>query len=277
MKIIYQKNNACTVNRERDDLVAEYVLVSTLQEARAEITVDVEKFAIKSARWDVFRLPEGYTALGSDIPELIGLEAFFQAGAGIRQAIGDEMNGLIQALVNECVKGLIQAETYVYGERGYSSASEYDRHWETFDPEYCRYYKNIDRIAMHWSEYLGGCRRERNLFHRNRQCTVYRQAEGMVLNGSFIDSFHEFGLMMRLNLQGEIADCRGDFLRAPDRICFENSEHLQRLKGKNLSGVTKRLLGQDLGGPQGCFHLVDMAYELAQALKESNEAGNGMT
>lgn len=270
MKVVFQQSTTCSVRREKNDLTAYSAIISTELEATASITVDVSSFEIKSANWNAYRTPEGYTEIGREITELNGIEAFMQAGPEVRKHLSNEMDGLVVTLINECIKGLIQAETYVYTERGYATAQEYDEYWRTFNNNYCRYFNNIDRLSSYWTEYLGDCLRSNNLFHRNQQCSIFRTNPGnYMVTGQFIDSFHEIGLMFEAAEDGRIIECTGNLLRGPDPVCFENDQHLAKLKGKNILELDKKGLALDLGGSEGCFHILDMITEMSKALKET--------
>lgn len=268
MQAIFQQSCTCSVRRKQNELTAYSAILNTELEATASMVVNVSSFEIKSARWDVYRTQHGYTETGREITELNGIEAFMHAGPEVRKRLSHEMNGLVVDLMNECIKGLIQAETYVYTERGYATAKEYDEYWRTFNNNYCRYFKNIDRLSSYWTEYLGDCLRKDNLFHRNLQSSVFRIQEGnYMVTGQFIDSFHEIGLFFEANEGGKIIDCSGNLLRAPDPVCFENDQHLSKLKGKNILAPDKKELALDLGGPEGCYHILDMITEMSKALK----------
>jgi hypothetical protein len=64
-----------------------------------------------------------------------------------------------------------------------------------------------------------------------------------------------------------VLDCRGNFLRAPDAVCFENAALLERLKGAFLSACNKKEVISKIGGPLGCDHLADLVYDLAKGLR----------
>lgn len=267
MKIVGHTSCCCSVERRDEELWADSIFLSTGFEVAARIQADVRSFEIKSARWDAFRTPEGFINLGQELPELKGVEAFVYSGKMLRQAVGEEMDGLAHELIAECIRGVVQSEAYLIHERGYESAKHYDSYWDKAALDTCRYYNNLDRISVRWGDYLGGHSRVSNLFNRNKLCTIYRQSEGGVIaTGDFIDTFHEIGLVLTLSSDGVVADCSGQFIRGPDPVCYENTELLSNLVGKNLIKMTKKEMAVYFGGAKGCPHVMEILSDLRRAL-----------
>ncbi|MGE5544489.1 MAG: DUF2889 domain-containing protein [Bacillota bacterium] len=240
--------------------------MSTDTEAMGMLRVDVPSFNIKEARWDIYRSPGKAMNGGGEVPGLIGCEAFMHIGPVLQQQVGDLGGGMARELLAECARGLMQAETFVYRERGYASAKEYDEYWNDILKDSCRYFSNLDRVAQPWMDYIGDDARDNSLYNRIKSINILRSSgNGLLINANFIDSFHELTVNISADLKGIIKDCTGNYLRAPDSVCFENSELLDRLAGKNLRGLTKKDIAQHLGFSSGCTHLVDLAYDISQA------------
>jgi hypothetical protein len=233
-------------------LLAESTFISTNFEAVGQLVIDLKSFGIKKARWDIYRSPGGSMNGSKELPELIGVEAYFNAGGSLRRVAGEEAGGLPRELLAECVKGIIQAETFVFDARGYPSPGAYEDYWDKIYLNACRYFSNLEHIVSRWFDYVGYYKRERNLFNRYMSCRVCRQ--------------DELGVQADLNGEGIVVACAGNFLRAPDQICFENREHLIKLAGKKIACMEKKEIGELLGGPQGCNHLVDIVSGLGKAV-----------
>lgn len=249
-------------------MLAESTLISTGIEAVGQLVVDVKSFEIKKARWEICRSPGGSLNGGKELPELNGVEAYFSAGAVLRRVVGEAAGGLPRELLAECVKGLIQAETFIYRDRGFPSATAYDEYWDKMYLNACRYYSNLERVTCTWMGYVVNHQREGNLFNRFLGCRVYRQDEGKITaSGHFSDSFHELGVLADLDGKGEVARSTGSFQRAPDPVCFECSQHARNLIGKKIAQLTKKEIGTLVGGSQGCNHMVDVVFELSRAVK----------
>ncbi|MCG9969126.1 DUF2889 domain-containing protein [Pelotomaculum terephthalicicum JT] len=271
MEILYQSSSFSTVKVVHgDELLAESILISTDFEAVGRLVADLKSFRIKDARWDVYRSPGNSMNGGKELPELTGVEAYFSAGGFLRRAAGDEAGGLPRELLAECVKGIIQAETFIFIARGYPSAKAYEDYWDKIYLNVCRYYSNLERIARRWFDYIGDYHRAGNLFNRFLHCRVCRRDDRyLTASGSFSDSFHELGVRVDLNDKGAIIDCAGNFLRAPDQVCLENREHVFKLIGKEIARMEKKEIGELVGGPQGCNHLVDLIHGIGKAVTVS--------
>lgn len=269
MNLLLQRNVAVVVERCNDELKVNSLLLDTQDEAAVNIVVDVYTLRIKKAFWEVLRRGRKYLAQGGIIERLAGIEAFLGSGPAIRQAL-EGLDEKVLDLVTECTKGLVQAETYVFKERGYPTLEAYSEKWEKdVGAEYCRYYKNVAQVQTHWPEYIGDSVRDKKLFCRTKNCAVYQEKKGLVAQGSFIDSFHELGAIAFMDEEGRIKSTEIKFLRAPDKVCFENQELNKVLDGLCLPGLNKKELGKYLGGSAGCHHLVDIFGEMGKSVKKA--------
>lgn len=254
------------MHREGDELLAESYLLSSVMEATATLRVDASRFRVRHARWDIYRSPGGSLNRGKELPQLNGIEAYFQEARQLLQAVGDEGNGIPRELFNECVNGIIQAETFLYAERGFRSPREYEEFWEKFYTNSCRYYKHLERTTQTWYDFVGDPGRQGRLFNRYKSCQVFRTMDGtLVANGSFVDSFHELGVSMLLDASGLITAISGNFIRPPDQICVESEKHLASLPGRFISDMSKKDVIAAVGGAEGCMHLMDIVNEVRKA------------
>lgn len=269
MEHAMQNSTFCSVKTiNGGDLLAETTLVGTNVEALVWLVIDRSTFIIKKAAWEVTRSPGG-TLNGSGILHgLEGVTAYFQSGGDLRREAGDIAGGLVREMLAECVKGIIQAETFLYLDRGYPTPEAYGENWEKFYLNSCRYYSNLHRITRRWSEYVGGYYTGKKLFARAINCSINRLPGCFTAAGTFSDSFHEMVICLNLNDEGMVLECQGNFLRAPDPVCFENAFLLEKLKGASLSSLDKKQIVTEIGGPGGCDHLVDLVYTVAKGLRE---------
>lgn len=248
-----------TVQRNGPEVLVQTVQCGTLTEASARFTVDPHTFVIRAARWEWHRPPDSRAPVSVDVPELEGVEAYFKAGATALRAALVDYPPLALDLFTENIRALIQAESFLYAERGYSTLDDYVEHWKTFYLNACRYYSNLDRVSVGWGRYVG--RREGpNLFHRFESLTRYSSEDIQTVRATINDSFHEMAL--RLVLKGEeleVKEAAGRVLRAPDRVCFEAADLARGLEGTALAGKSKKQIAPLLGGAQGCVHLINLA------------------
>jgi hypothetical protein len=268
MEYVFQKCWFCSVAvLDGGELLAETSLVGTDIEASARLVVERSTFIVIDAGWEVTRSPGGSLNGSGLLQGLKGVTAYFNSGGDLRREAGDVAGGLAREMLAECVRGIIQAETFLYRERGYLTPEAYGKYWEKAYLNSCRYYSNLHRISRRWSEYVSSYYTGKKLYMRFKNCSVVRSAGGFVVAGIFNDSFHEMGICVDLNDQGMVLDCRGNFLRAPDPVCYENASLLEMLKGAFLSEFNKKDVISKIGGPSGCDHLADLVYDLAKGLR----------
>lgn len=250
-------------------LLAETFLLSTGIECSARLTVDSKSFIIKKGVWEIYRGTGVQAPKRRELPELTGEEAYFSSGPVLKTVLGDEGGGLALSLFQETVRGIIQAETFLYRERGYADAKSYDSYWEKFYAGACRYYSNLDRVTKQWADHVEDQKRFHNLFNRIKHVSVYLDEQGGLLaNAGFSDSFHELGLILSLNTAtGEISGASSNLLRAPDPVCLEAAQLTAHLNGLQAAGITKKQLAQTLGAGQGCVHIIDLAHDTLGVLQ----------
>lgn len=241
--------------------------LSTELECAASLRVNIRSFHIEKARWEVYRGPGG--PLSRDIPELAGVEAYLGSGNSLRQAVLKDCGGKALSLISETVRGIIQAETFVYRERGYQDAKSYDDYWEKMYIDTCRYYSNLDRISRRWEDHVSSQKRCNNLFNRFKGISVAEDGDMYSAAASLSDSFHEVGINLALEKESgavTAVDCR--LLRAPDPVCFESGCFGQNLLGQKLPSMSKKEIAGALTGSQGCVHIIDLCSDLAAILRD---------
>jgi hypothetical protein len=267
MELIYQKNWFCSVKRDLDgEVLSEATVLQTDLEATGRLKVDPSSFGIKDARWEIFRSPGGVFNGSNEAPGLKGASAYFNIGREIRNAVGDTAGGLVRDLLLECVRGVIQSETFLFKERGFPTFRAYVEHWRKAQTGSCRYHSNLHRVIRWWDEYVGDMQHGLNLFNRTKSIAVYRLPDSLMVHCGFSDTYHELGLLSRVDLSGRVEDCSSNFLRAPDQVCFECGLLSGGLKGLSLKECSRKQLTQIAGGPQGCDHLSDLGEELRKAV-----------
>lgn len=264
MKFLQQRNFYTTVREQGDKLLGETVLQDNGSELVARMLTGRSSFTVEDAALETYG-PAGEKNI--KIPALVGKEAYLGAGNALKGALAGQSE-LVSDLFKETVKGIIQAETFLYSERGFASAAEYDEHWNRIYFESCRYYSNLDRVTCQWDEHVGPAGRNRKglLFVRAKTYSLCGSDDGKyTVTGIFKDSFHEMSAV--LNFNGLMAECGGDIVRVPDAVCKEAAVYLPLLAGTDPITVTKKELALLLGGGQGCVHLQDLVYDAVQLFK----------
>lgn len=267
MEFIYQKNWFCSVKRIHDgELLAEATVLQTDLEATGRLKVDQSSFEIKDARWEIFRSPGGVFNGSNEEPGLKGASAYFNIGREIRKAVGDAAGGLVMDLLLECVRGVIQSETFLFKERGFPTFRTYVEHWRKAQTDTCRYHSNLHRVTRWWDEYVGDLQHGLNLFNRTKSIAVYRLPDSLMVHCGFSDTYHELGMLSRVDLAGRVQECSSTYFRAPDQVCCECALLSAAIKDLLLPECTRKQLSQVVGGSQGCDHLSDLVEELRKAV-----------
>lgn len=268
MRFLYQSSTFLRVNRTGgDELRAECTLISNDCEAVGFLTTDVRQLAVQEAGWAVYRSnesPIGYYPL----PEMKDMQAYLDAGPALKTHLGQPGKELARELIAECVRGIIQGETFFYQERGFDSIAAYDAFWDKLYVNSCYYYSHLDRIEKPWMEYVGYETRPFNLFNRSKTVTVRDARSGYTADAVFLDSFHELSVSFTVNGEGIVQEQSADYVSAPDAICHENTRHMSLFAGKNLPELSKKEIAGLAGGGEGCSHLVDLIHEASGALKK---------
>lgn len=268
MEIIYQKYlHSSVIAADKKQLIADCSLTGTDYDAIGRLTTDYYSYSIDDAWWEICRSPANEFNGAGRAPELKGVEAYLGAGGALRKAVGAVAGGIPLVLLSECVKVVLQAETYMFADRGYPTSDAYELYWEEMYANACRYYSHLDRVNRHWLAEEADHYHNKSLFSRFLDCRVCRLSNGgRIVSGGFSDSVHELSVHMELDNSGAISVCSGNYLRAPDPVCRESITHIAGLTGKRPAELGKREVGGLLGGGQGCNHLVDLVYNMCETV-----------
>jgi len=247
--------------------VATYL--SFAAEYTVQMTVEAGSFRILGGQWEVSRPTAELVCGKAAFPaSLIGAEAYLSFR--FPEDISAFMPKRIVRLVRDCVRGLIQAETWLLPERGFASDSEYDAVFDDIYQGGCRAYSHPHEDEETWMQYVGEYRREWNLFNRTKTFVVDRdETSGQLrVSGSFCDSFHEMLVRFAASAKtGEVISSDFVFKRAPMSICFSCEELAQGLVGMRLP-LDKAQLAALAAGGEGCSHIFDLLCDLADESAE---------
>lgn len=267
MNLFLQRNWHISVRLEDGKLISDAIYCGTDRELNARLTIEPKSLKILNARWEVYRAPGFARPQIRQIPKLVGLEAYFGCGTDLRKALLFLNDPFAVGLFSDAVRGVIQAETFLYKERGFSSSAEFEKNWTNEYNSACRYYSNLERVSQDWYEYIGYDERAGNLFNRTKTQVLFRNNNFYHVAGHLNDSFHGIAMDMLLKEDGLVKQARGNLLRAPDKVCKEAKDSLGNLVGKNIVLLSKKDIAFLLGNNQGCIHLIDLVFEGAETLK----------
>ena len=263
MEFLMQRIWYSSVVREDEQyLIAKTSYLDSRMERIAVMRVKAANLEIEEAWLECLGRPGDMAESREYIEGLKGVEAYLGSGSGLRAGLQSMKDEVERSLFNDTVVAIVQAETFLFRERGYSDAVTYSKAWEEFYASSCRYYSNLDRVEITWGGYIGDTGREINLFGRGKSQQLYLDDKnGYVINGSLIDSFHQVSSSLKLDKDMKVTAAYGQLLRVPDAVCRESSQQMENLKGQLLPGMPKKELAYLLGAGQGCVHLIDLTYD----------------
>ncbi|MHB8157702.1 MAG: DUF2889 domain-containing protein [Desulfocucumaceae bacterium] len=110
------------------------------------------------------------------------------------------------------------------------------------------------------------------IFTRSKHVTCDHTEGGLLVTRSgLIDTVHEIEVIITTDIdKKEIIEATASIIRAPYTICAGAAERARGLAGLKIEEARISVKITDiLGGPQGCFHLVDLTLEAIKAIKQS--------
>ncbi len=277
MQCIFQRNWHSSVRMEEQILSSEVTYCGTDREVCARLIIDPNTFLVKKAVWETYRTPGGAGFKALDIPGMAGMEAYFGSGGRLRRVLQPLQDSFAGELFAEAVRAIIQAETFLLNERGYTPES-YEQYWIEFYKDTCCFFSNLDRVTLGWYEYIGYSTRAGSLFNRMKSQILSLHENTYFLSGHINDSFH--GIAVDLELEKNtrrIKKSRGGFLRFPDPVCKEAGVFMKQLEGETLAGLKKKEIAHLLGASNGCVHMIDLVFDgqetlaLSEDLREDNK------
>lgn len=175
----------------------------------------------------------------------------------------------IRELFLEAVRGAYQAEFYLLEEREFGSLLNYEINWiATKDNDYCRPYHNTKPEVNEWPEHTGAVEhyRRKDLYNKYiSHVLMDRGGDQIEAFGSFHDSFHEMSVLFHYGKEdGIITDLEVDIVRVPMKACWglQDVDYASHFVGRNVYELKKRDVGKAMGKGPGCFHLVDVMYDI---------------
>jgi hypothetical protein len=268
MQLLFQRSlRSNTRISQSDKIVAEAVLLSSDTEMVARLVAAADTFLIEQAKWEILRQGAAYAPQSATVPALLGVEAYFGIAPALLRAFPDKSLDVQRDLFVECIKAILQSETYLYTKRGFIDGQAYQDNWDISHPNSCRYYSHLDIVENRWLDHIGLEPRASNIFHRHKNIAVWQISPEIIqATGSFLDSFHEIGVAIACEKTGRIVSFEGKFLRAPDKLCFGTATLGENLVGKNVRELSRGEMNRCVGGAEGCAHLLDIGRDTVSEL-----------
>lgn len=273
MEFLFQRSWHVQVERTANNIITSSChYLDSVEEKTVVLQVNIKDFSIERAELIKLRHAKQFTQTVIDIPEIKGVTAYLGSGPEVRKALASLLSSQERELFNQCIIGAFQGETFIFKERGFTTAHQYTQAGEEFMRGTCRYYSNLDRITNSWSDYIGEPERNDYLFNRFKNQQLMATDEEYWLIGSLSDTFHQVNTCLRLRRTDQcVKDAQGQLLRAPDQVCRESNSYLPDLTGIDILQPNKKELARRLGGQSGCVHLIDLIFDSAETLRMYNK------
>ncbi|MGN1349738.1 MAG: DUF2889 domain-containing protein [Anaerovoracaceae bacterium] len=286
LRIIRQGIYENDVRRLSDtESVANSFLLTTDFEGSIALTIKNDTFEIVDAQWSIHRAPDMDRRGEGRAEMLIGDSAFTGDRRNHVKVLPDYSAGQtetpedpkavspewahIRELYLEAMRGLLQAENYLLYERGFKGIIDYEESWDSD----CRPYHTEKPGVNEWPAYVGSFEhfRKRDLYNKYLQMTLMDNGDRTVTAlGTYNDSFHEMSVCFVFDpADGIIQDLSLNHVRVPFKPCHDFQESFaERFIGLNIHDLSKREVGKLIGGSFGCFHFVDIIYDLVEMAAE---------
>ncbi len=268
MKIFNQVNVSVSVDKYGESVISSSIYLDRNQEIRGYIMADIESYLIEDAWCETVKSPDaGRTGIVS-LDFMKGMNGHID---GKRKAAGilkSSYDPEIRYLMIQCINGLIQAESYLYRERGFKSREHYNEYWDMLEKNGCRMYSHPSEKDLRWMDYIPQYERKRLLFSRFKNFEIEQRGDLCKGRGRFIDSYHELYAEITFDCNsGLLGGCDISYVRAPGESCFSNASHGGKLEGMKLSELTDRHIVDMFGRSEGCYHLVEILKDLFNLLR----------
>lgn len=268
------------------DLKATVISLEEGKLQKASLVVDKKDFIIKEAVGAYsennlldFNNVHKFVFLREDtFPELTGVLGYIQGKKIIKKRLLENDHANYVDVFIQCVSALLQAETYVYKERGYKSKEEYNVYWDFLEKNNCRMYSDSRReervVDLPWMDYVPDNFYEEILFQREKTYSFEKQNGTIVCRGHLSDTYHEMDTLMEVDENGVVTRNEIKVIKAPGISCFTNDENNNILVGRKLNEIKKGDIICSLGGCDGCYHIVEMYIESHKLLTEKGQMCN---
>lgn len=258
-----QVNVSVSVDRYRDSVVSLSMYLDRNQEIRGYIQADTETYMIQDAWCETVKSHDaGKTGIVS-LDFMKGMNAHIDGKRKASVILKSSYDPDIRYIMEQCFNGLIQAESYIYRERGFVSREHYNKYWDVLEKNGCRMYSHPSEKDLRWMDYIPQYERKRLLFSRFKNFEIEQRGDHCRGRGRFIDSYHEIYADIAFDrISGLLEECNIYYVRAPGESCFSNDSHGKKLEGMKLSELTGRNIVDMFGRSEGCYHLVEILKDL---------------
>ncbi len=270
MTFIKQANISVSVTMAEDSVIAQSLYLDREKELQGTVCADINTYNIKEAFCEIVKETdkdmEGLRRIS--FPE--GTKCHIDGKRRVAGLLGEPRNRHVKYMMDQCINGMIQAESYIYRERGFEDRESYNRFWDEIEEKGCRMYSHPHRDDLRWMDYIPQYERKHLLFSRYKNIEIKKAGNAYEGRARFIDSYHELYADCCCDEKtGDIEIFEISYCRAPGKCCFDNSIHSGELLGRNIFRLTKGELVEIFGRSEGCYHLVELSKDLVEFFQES--------
>ncbi|HEX3012578.1 MAG TPA: DUF2889 domain-containing protein, partial [Syntrophomonadaceae bacterium] len=234
------------------------------------LKVNVRSFAIEQAWVEKYRNKPAFSEMKT-IEGVRGLVAYIEHGAQFRKVLTQNQEDAVTIEVfNDTVRALIQAETFLTRERGFTSMQEYSTYWEKVYANTCKYYSHLDKIKVTWDAYADNLQRGNILYNRFKNQQLFAEGQNNYsISGTLLDQFHNMSIFLSVGKADKrVIKAEVNMIQVPDSICKDAAWEVNNLLGHDIGNLNKKTVARLLGEKEGCVHLIDLASESIETLNQ---------
>lgn len=274
---VHHRTITITVRKEKDQIVSETCWIDSAREYVGVICAEPDSLNILDAWVEILKKPSRGREAGEKFISqsvmhfsfLQGTRAFIDGKKTLKDLFDKDNEDICKYLMEQCINGIIQAETYLYQERGFKNKEEYNEYWDRLEKNGCRMYSFPSPENLRWMDYVPQIQRDNHLFHRVKSVSVFKGDGRAVYRAELTDSYHEIRMELLCDkISGRIYHADISFFRAPGEVCFEAASLSHNLLGKNIYSMSKKEIIDTVGGGEGCYHLVEILKDIIEAVSE---------
>jgi hypothetical protein len=233
MNCVFQRDWHLQVERIDKNLTSSCHYLDSYAEKKAVLEININDYCIQRAQLVKLGCPGGFTENTIELNEIRGVSAYASSGPILRTILKPLISEQDRELINQCIIGAFQGETFIFQERGFASAEQYSQAGDEFLLGTCRYYSNLERTTHSWFEYIGLPERKKYLFNRFKNQQLMATPEDYWLIGSLNDTFHQVNTVLQLDkTDHRVKSAWGGLLKAPDKVFLQAlDEYLPKAAG----------------------------------------------
>lgn len=280
MKLFSKGNIYSSIKRNGEELTAVTSILNEELEIVTDLIIDAHTFEIREMLWHVYRCDVSSNTgnycikTGKGATDMLnGKEAYLTAHKLFDELLVLPGGELLKYIFIQSGKAIVQAETFLYKERGYDRKESYDEYWDIVEENGCSFYTYPCDDDLRWSEYVGNYDRGDYLFQRFKTFAMMEHDFEQTYFGTFSDSYHHIDVEMTVNTETKIITAFNlRYIKAPGKACLRSINNGKNMVGVNIRDVDKKTVVSKIGGCEGCYHVLDLSWDIIKKIKLEDKA-----